>query len=283
MATQKREGVCFEITAAMATRVVVSFVGIALLLTTSLAQQSAPFSYSGATGPEKWGSLNPNFSSCSTGKYQSPVNIVKKEVVLKQNLEPLTRDYHPANATLINNGFNIGIKYEEGVGVLVIDKKNYSLRQMHWHSPSEHRINGVQYSLELHLVHVADDGSISVVSILYKYGNPNPLLSQIKDQLDEMAKEVSAGNKEARIPLGIMKIKQIKRKTKKYYRYMGSLTTPPCTGNVIWTILGKVRSVSKEQVAALKAPLNWPCKNNCRPSQPLNGRQIQLYDALKLH
>ncbi|KAF8403300.1 hypothetical protein HHK36_011402 [Tetracentron sinense] len=269
----------------MATRVAVSFIGIALLLAASLTEQSQiiPFSYSGATGPDKWGSLSPNFSSCSTGKFQSPVNIVKKEVVLKQKLEPLTGDYHPANATLINNGFNIEVKYDEGVGVLIIDGKNYSLQQMHWHSPSEHRINGVQYSLELHLVHLADDGSISVVSILYKYGNPDPLLSQIKEELDEMAKEVSAGNEEARIPVGIMRIKQTKRKTRKYYRYIGSLTTPPCTGNVIWTILGKVRSVSEEQVAALKAPLDWPYKNNFRPLQPLNGRQIQLYDALKHH
>lgn len=68
------------------------------------------FSYSGAMGPNRWGSINPKFLECARGKWQSPVNIVKKEVLVNKNLKPLLRDYHPATATLVNNGFNVGVR-----------------------------------------------------------------------------------------------------------------------------------------------------------------------------
>ena len=68
------------------------------------------FSYSGAMGPNRWGSINPKFLECARGKWQSPVNIVKKEVVVNKNLKPLLREYYPAAATLVNNGFNVGVR-----------------------------------------------------------------------------------------------------------------------------------------------------------------------------
>lgn len=70
---------------------------------------SVSFSYSGATGPEKWGSLSPFFSACSNGKIQSPVDIVKGILSPSKRLKPLTRVYGASNATLFNNGFNIGV------------------------------------------------------------------------------------------------------------------------------------------------------------------------------
>ncbi|KAL5993700.1 ATF/CREB activator, partial [Asimina triloba] len=60
--------------------------------------------------------------------------------------------------------------------------------------------------------------------------------------------------------------------------YTGSLTVPPCTENVIWSVLVKVRELTKEQVAALKAPLDSSCKNNARPVQPLNDRKVTMYE-----
>lgn len=107
-----------------------------------------------------------------------------------------------------------------------------------------------------------------------------PLVSQIQNSLDELAKEVCAGHEEAHIPVGTIDVRHIKRSTRKYFRYIGSLTTPPCTENVIWNVLGKVRTISQEQVAALKFPLNLEYKNNSRPVQQLNGRRVQLYDEL---
>ncbi|GLT40647.1 hypothetical protein SLA2020_147640 [Shorea laevis] len=237
------------------------------------------FSYSGSTGPKHWRSLDPTYTPCA-GKMQSPVNIMKNQTVNNKNMKTLTRNYKSANASLVNNGFNVGIHFESEPGQVSIDGKTYSFVQMHWHSPSEHQINGIQYAAELHLVHLASDKSISVVAILYQYGDPDPFLTKIMNALEELAKEKFSPDEISGIKLGSMDLKQLKRKTRRYYRYIGSLSTPPCTENVTWNILGKVRTISKEQLAALQAPLSSEFKHNARPVQPLNGRQIQLYDEL---
>ncbi|KAL6988428.1 carbonic anhydrase [Sarracenia purpurea var. burkii] len=84
-----------------------------LLLHTSAASEGPEtppgFSYSGDTGPYKWGSLSPVYAACSTGKWQSPINILKHSAVLNKNLKPLRREYHPVNATLVDNGYNVGV------------------------------------------------------------------------------------------------------------------------------------------------------------------------------
>ncbi|KAJ6330474.1 hypothetical protein OIU76_009137 [Salix suchowensis] len=261
-----------------------SFVAIALLLVLSLipgiflAASTLEFSYVGSHGPANWGSLNQRFSACMSGKTQSPVNIIRKEAVENKNLTPLTRDYIPANATLVNNGFSIALRYEGNPGILIVDGKNYTLKEMHWHSPSEHQIDGIQFAAELHLVHQTDSGPISVVSILYELGDADPFMNKIKDKLDALAKEMCAGNEEAHIAVGVLDNKLLRKNTRKYYRYSGSFTSPPCSENVIWNILGKVRTISKEQLESLRAPLGDDYKQNSRPVQSLNGRTIQLYN-----
>ncbi|KAF9598731.1 hypothetical protein IFM89_031399 [Coptis chinensis] len=256
-------------------------IGVALLLTAALTEQTfVNFSYVGVKGPEKWGSLSPYYSTCSKGKSQSPINIVKKDVVYDSKLQPFLRNYTATNVTLINNGFNIGISCGSAVGYANIDGMKYTLKQMHWHSPSEHTINGERFAAELHLVHIASDGSISVVAILFKIGNPDPLLNQMKESLNQLTKETCSGDQEAHVAVSRMKLKRLNKKTRKYFRYVGSLTIPPCYENVTWTVLGKVRDISDEQLKALKAPLDATFKNNSRPVQPLNGRRVQFYNEL---
>ncbi|KAI4341970.1 hypothetical protein MLD38_026637 [Melastoma candidum] len=251
----------------------------AVLATADVQQQSdLAFSYTGAKGPENWGKLNLNYSACAAGKIQSPVNIARDQAEVNKNLTPLDREYHPSNATLANNGFNIGVLFEDGrAGGMLLNGMNYSLKQLHWHSPSEHTLDSTRYALELHLVHSARNGSLAVIAILYDYGRADPFIAKVTNQLKELARDSCSADEESHIPLGVISIRQFKRSTRKYYRYVGSLTSPPCTEQVTWTILGKVRSVSKEQVELLRAPLGADYKNNSRPVQPLEGRQIELY------
>ncbi|GAV66894.1 Carb_anhydrase domain-containing protein, partial [Cephalotus follicularis] len=241
---------------------------------------SVAYGYTGATGPDHWGSLSPRFSACSSGKNQSPVNINKNETVTNKNLKALVRDYKNGNATLYNNGNDIGINYDSSVGVLLVDGKNFSLKNMHFHIPSEHRIDGVQFPAELHLFHTAPDGSAAVVAILYELGDADPLIDKLKDPLDQLAKDKCASDEVSQVLIGTFDTKAIRRKTRKFFRYKGSLTTPPCTENVTWNVLGKVRTITKEQVEALTGPLDAANKKNARPVQALNGRKIELYDEL---
>ncbi|KAG6596572.1 Alpha carbonic anhydrase 1, chloroplastic, partial [Cucurbita argyrosperma subsp. sororia] len=238
--------------------------------------QSTPFTYMGPQGPENWGSLCPSYAACSNGKSQSPIDIVTNLAATSNYHQTLVKRYTAANATLINNGFNIGVHFENGSGgMAVINGKSYTLQQMHWHSPSEHRLNGQLFAAELHLVHQADDGSLSVIGILLQYGDPDPLLQQVQDKLAALANGTGT-NKEVHVALGDLEPKLVRKN--KYYRYTGSLTTPPCTENVMWTILGTAKTISKEQIKALKLPLAPVYKNNARPVQPLNDRKIEIFE-----
>lgn len=216
-------------------------------------------------------------SLCSSGKSQSPIDIITSETFINKSLEPLTRNYHVFNASLLTDGKHLQVSFH-GKGGLTIDGKTYSLKQMHWHTPSEHRINGIQYAAELHEVHKAADGSTTVVGILFEEGAPSPLLAVLKPQLDELAKKPCEVPKEE-VAIPTFASSFLRRRPRKYYRYMGSLTTRPCVENVVWNVLAKVKTISKDQAALLKATVCGANKENARPTQPLNGRIVQQYDG----
>ncbi|KAL6885908.1 hypothetical protein ACP4OV_010169 [Aristida adscensionis] len=235
------------------------------------------FGYIGSVGPDHWGSLSPNFTRCSIGANQSPVDIWTVAAVYDPKLEPLNRDYTVANATLVDNVYNIALKYGDGAGSVTVDGKLYRLKSMHWHSPSEHTINGQRFPVELHMVHASDDGNITVVATLFRFGRPDPFLLQIQDKLAALYAEGCNAEKGAPVPTGIISLWPLRLHSHMYYRYVGSLTTPPCTENVIWNVLGMVREMTLDQAAALVAPLEEGFRRNNRPTQPMNGRTVQFY------
>ncbi|XP_062204270.1 alpha carbonic anhydrase 1, chloroplastic-like [Phragmites australis] len=229
-----------------------------------------------ANGPENWGRLSPAYKLCGEGKKQSPIDIVTKQAVSSPNLDSLTRTYAAANATLINDGHDIMMRFEGKVGTITVNGKVYSFVKVYWHSPSEHTINGQRFPLEMHLVHKSDDGNLAVIAILYQYGAPDSFYFQFKKKLAEMAKEkCNFAEESSQVAAGLVHLRSLQKRTGNYFRYTGSLTTPPCSENVVWNVLGKVRQIAKEQVDLLTAPL--PAKDS-RPTQPLNGRAVQFYN-----
>jgi len=247
------------------------------LTTLACDSNGAKFGYIGSLGPDHWGTLDPNFTRCAMGTYQSPVDIKTSEVAYNPMLGPLHRDYTAANATLVDNIFNIALRCEDAAGTVQIDGVKYKLNNIHWHSPSEHTINGERFAVEQHMVHFSDDGNISVVAILYRLGRPDPFLMQLQDKLSELYVEACRAEKGAPIPAGVVSLWPLRRYANMYYRYVGSLTTPPCTENIIWNIHGRVREMTMGQAAALIAPLEEGYRRNNRPTQPLNGRTVQFY------
>nr|GMD88426.1 alpha carbonic anhydrase 1, chloroplastic [Ipomoea batatas] len=172
------------------------------------------------------------------------------------------------------------MRFDGDAGQLVFGGKNYALKQMHWHTSSEHRVDGTQYAGEVHLVHNAADSSVAVVSVLLQSGQSDPIIAKVQQQLDELPNKKS-NESPPEIALGNVNIQELSglTNTDKYYTYTGSLTTPPCTEGVTWIVIGKIGSISNGQIAALKRPMDSGSKTNARPVQAINGRNVEAYQA----
>ncbi|GFY93304.1 alpha carbonic anhydrase 7 [Actinidia rufa] len=226
-------------------------------------------------GPQKWGDLKKGWEACKNGEMQSPIDMSNQRVKKIQKLKEINREYKPANATVKNRGHDISLQWELGeAGSIKINGSEYFLQQGHWHSPSEHSINGRRYDMELHLVHVLPDPTvknhIAVIGVLYKIGQPEPFLSKLMKNISSMTDKKEYRN------MGVIDPREIKLGGKRYYRYMGSLTVPPCTEGVSWAISKKVRTVSRDQVKLLREAVHDYTERNARPLQPINSREIHL-------
>ncbi|CAN1253084.1 Alpha carbonic anhydrase 7 [Linum perenne] len=235
----------------------------------------------GEKGPSRWGVIHPEWHSCGNGTMQSPIDMLNDRVDVVSHLGRLNRSYKAANATLKNRGHDMMLKWEGGAGSFHMNGTEYTLHQCHWHSPSEHTINGKKFAMEAHMVHESEDGKLAVVGILYEIGRPDSFLKSIffgcwSDQISDHFEEIS-GFEEEEAFVGMMDPRDIRIGSRKYYRYIGSLTVPPCTENVTWTIVRKVRTVSREQLELLRVAVHDDANTNARPLQPKFGRKVELF------
>jgi len=216
--------------------------------------------YEGEQGPEAWGRLRPEFSRCASGQRQSPIDIRGGIAV---DLEPIRFDYRSSAFSVIDNGHTVQVNVEPG-NAITITGKRYELVQFHFHRPSEERINGRQYDMVVHLVHKDADGKLAVVAVLLDRGSAQAVVQAVWNNLPlEKGDEVRAGT---RIDLA-----QLLPEDKRYYTYMGSLTTPPCSEGVLWMVMKQPVPVSVEQVAIFSRL--YPM--NARPIQQADGRLIK--------
>jgi len=226
------------------------------------SHKSVNWSYHGDTGPSHWGDLAPEFITCKQGKNQSPVDI---NLSTQAKLDGIKMDYSLLVAEdIINNGHTIQVNIRSG-GTIEVDDKKFTLKQFHFHTPSENRVNGKSYPLEVHFVHVSEEDELAVVALMYQPGMANlalnPLLKKIPMDTGESKR------------LGAKDVELFERsKTiKNYARYNGSLTTPPCTEGVRWIVMRAMPSISRQQLDVFQRALKHP---NSRPVQPLNARVI---------
>ncbi|KAK9055519.1 hypothetical protein SSX86_026603 [Deinandra increscens subsp. villosa] len=221
-------------------------------------------------GPKNWGNVSPDWKTCADGKSQSPINIEIKRAQVKAS--DLKYAYMGAPAILVNGHNNIGVEWVGDAGGIVMNGTTYKLRQCHWHTPSEHAIDGKKFDVELHLVHRSDKNQKAVIGVLQTIGQPDPFIGSLTEKIKKLGT-----NKE--MDLGILNASSIIRLgSKRSYRYVGSFTTPPCNEGVIWTIAEKDRSVSQEQIGLLKGVHLREFKENARPLQQLGGRPLWQFD-----
>lgn len=235
-----------------------------LLFSTAFAAQAsdhkAHWSYSGDQGPAEWGSMEPGFSACKLGKEQSPIDIRNGKV---EKLPALGLHYKTSGAEVVNNGHTIQVNLADG-GVLDLDGVPYKLVQFHFHTPSEERVNGKSFPMVAHLVHQNSKGELAVVAVLLKEGKANAALDPVFANMPRAEDQKAALDAQVS-PIDILPAEH------GYYKFMGSLTTPPCTEGVRWQVLEQPVEVSREQIAAFRKL--YPM--NARPVQPLNARTIE--------
>ena len=223
---------------------------------------SSHWGYQGKAGPDNWSHLSDEFKTCAQGTRQSPIDVSEK-FAIKANLNALKFSYQSVQPEIVNNGHTIQVNYAPGSHV-AISGKEYELLQFHFHTPSENKLAGKSFPMEMHMVHKSVDGKLAVVAVFIENGEENKVLKAAWDKMPEHAGE--------RQTLSQMNLSatQLLPNNKEYAQFNGSLTTPPCSEGVNWVVLKTPIQMSKQQMAKFQKVMG----DNARPLQPLNNRFI---------
>jgi carbonic anhydrase len=232
-----------------------------LCASAGFAAEDTHWSYEGATGPDHWGDIDAASKVCSVGSQQSPIDIAH---TIRAQLPPLKITWRRSAATIVNNGHTIQLNTAPG-SMLAVGKDRYALLQYHFHHPSEHTIAGKHYPMEAHFVHRNAAGGLAVIGVLMTAGKRNAAFNKIVASMPmhagEPVKADAAINPNTLLPA-----------RRGYYRYAGSLTTPPCSEVVNWLLLREPLAVAKADIEAF-AKL-YPM--NARPAQKDNRRFVLM-------
>ena len=223
----------------------------------------AHWSYEGDTGPQAWGRMKPEFNLCAIGKRQSPVHIDERDT-LQGPAEPLVFNYQPSDGSVVNNGHTIQVDVQ-GDNTLTVRGSVYKLLQFHFHTPSEERVNSRGFAMVAHLVHRNAEGQLAVVALLMDPGSANSLINKVWTYMP-----LDSGDR-VRMPQNLLDLNELLPKDQRYYQFMGSLTTPPCTEGVLWHVIKQPISVGRDQIRLFSQLFS----NNARPIQALNGRPVR--------
>lgn len=223
-------------------------------LTSATKEEGKSWGYIGDKGAENWGNLSSEFEVCQLGKSQSPVNL---QSAIDADLPPLKINYKDSPLRIINNGHTIQVNYQPG-SFLTLDNEPYELLQFHFHHPSEHKIEGKPLPMELHLVHKNQKGDLAVIGVFLKEGAANPALQKVWQAMPtKKGREKTLSNVN-------INASELLPENQDYYRYFGSLTTPPCSETVNWIVLKQPVEISSPQVKKFAQIF------------PMNARPVQL-------
>jgi len=216
------------------------------------------WSYTHGITPPKWGEVSP---TCATGVHQSPVALSTKQAKAQSPAQPLELSWNKVTGELVDTGHSEQVNLPPG-SFISYGGTRYELQQMHFHSPSEHTVDGKHAPMEAHFVHRSAEGKLAVVGILLKQGSAAspfaPVLTALPASGEKRTVEVDLP---ALLP-----------KSTRHFAYAGLLTTPPCSEEVQWIVMLGEDAVSKPEIAGFRA--KYP--QNARPVQPLKGRTVEI-------
>jgi carbonic anhydrase len=206
------------------------------------------------------------------GFEQSPINIISNaNAEGKHNITLYFKD----DVNKIENlGHTIQLDFAEG-STIIQDDTTFAFKQCHFHTPSEHLIDGMTFPMEMHIVNIMpnEDKNATpqylVIGVLFKEGKENKFIADFLNAIpkeEHASGELKAGSVKLADLFGAIP-KEIKGH---YYNYRGSLTTPPYTETVRWYIAKHIFEASAAQIEAI----NKVEGNNARHVQALYGRTI---------
>ncbi|KAL0931879.1 carbonic anhydrase [Colletotrichum truncatum] len=237
----------------------------------------ATFGYNDLKGPLNWHSHNNASSLCATGTQQSPINLndTSATVVPGSSLGFDVPSY-PHGAVFENLGSTLEVVAQNGT--LTRHGRHYKLKQFHFHTPSEHRVESEYFPMEVHFVFEADaelnknstGPSASVVGFLIEVDNTKPsvFLANVFSHLDEVAEPGSHAETEG---FSLCELKEILARSD-VYQYDGSLTTPPCTQGIAWNVVAEPLTVDDATFRAAKKIMKF----NARYTQNVPGQKNLL-------
>lgn len=207
------------------------------------------------------------------GLIQSPVNILTSETSSGRHEIRMSPGRSQAE-NVTNTGHSVQLDFKPGATVYY-DDKAYDFKQCHFHTPSEHQVDGVTYPMELHCVSLIppSEGSDAppeylVVGFLFKMGAESLFISEFLSQVPESEASVHLDESE---PVFIDDLVGEMEGEPHFYSYRGSLTTPPYSESVSWLVVEHIFEASPQQIGTI----NRLEGNNARHVQALYGREVE--------
>ncbi|MBN8505595.1 MAG: carbonic anhydrase family protein [Burkholderiales bacterium] len=225
------------------------------------ARPPVAWGYTGEGAPEHWGELAPENRLCAVGTRQSPIDL---RDTLKVDLEPIQFDYRDGGFTVLDTGHTIQLTLPPGNG-LTVRQRRYELQQVLFRRPAEERINGRGFDMGVHLIHRDARGRTAIVAVLLQQGEQDqPVVQKVWNHLplEKLQPE--------QVPSGL-NLADLLPHARGYFTFMGSLTTPPCSEDVLWMVMREPVTVSSQQLAVFTRL--YPM--NARPIQPAAGRIVK--------
>ncbi|NXF96051.1 CAH9 anhydrase, partial [Eubucco bourcierii] len=234
------------------------------------------------------------------GSSQSPINIDTAKTIFSPELRPIQLSGYSLPAkeklSLINNGHTVQLNLPESLAITGGYAQQYRAVQLHlhWGSPSghgsEHTVNGHRFAAEIHVVHyntkydsfkeamVHPDGLAVLGAFLEVSAIDQPWATRNRSRhCPRFTPVVFLAGEEVLVP-GFNIAGLLPANLKFYFRYNGSLTTPPCYQTVKWTVFNQTMLLSHDQmwmlVMTLRNDDSEPLQNNYRPVQSLHRRQV---------
>lgn len=234
--------------------------------------------YEEESNAQYWASLDKENTLCTTGKTQSPINFINEPTAYGQEIGSPELKYSGLKVEQgefwVNNGHSVQYQFDRKLYsdnlVMKRNELNWNLVQYHFHTPSEHHVNGKFYDTEVHFVHQTEDGQLHVVGFFGEVDDAdkeNPWLAQL------FKNEPTTEEKPIVATIELPDLQAMIQDKDGLFNYTGSLTTPPCTESVSWLVAKHHFTLSMAQLRQLQ---NW-MGFNARPTQiNLNYHKVDL-------